>query len=435
MIGWLIRRAADAAVWAYFRRIDGDGLEHLPAKGALILASNHTNALVDPLVIQFVSPRRLTMTAKASLAGNAYVGFLLWAFDAIRFQRPAESGIRAAAAANRAAIEACRERLARGEALCVFPEGKSHSEPAMLPFKLGVARIALAHEGPVAIVPVGLYYERKERFRSAVAVRFGPPLDPHQQPWSAAELTREIRRRIEGLTAHFEHRREAILADWLGHMLASEGAPPPALRDETPVTEHARRLQRIADRLEQLRPACGPELTALETRVAAYRQELLRLGVTPEEVYLRVHWGRALHFVIGELEILLVGGVIAAWGWLVHLLPFLVVRTITYRFSRERDQWASNAICPAIVVYPFFYVLQMVAAWLLLPVPWALVFTLSLPFSGLYYVLWRDRAGGAWRRARTFVRWCLDRGLQSRLASDGRALTQDVLALAERSSD
>ena len=181
MIGWLIRRAADAAVWAYFRRIDSDGLEHLPKKGALILASNHINALVDPLVIQFVAPRRLTMTAKASLAKNPYGGFLLWAFGAIRFQRPAESGVRAAAAANRAAIEACRARLARGEALCVFPEGKSHSEPAMLPFKQGAARIALGHDGPVAIVPVGLYYERKERLRSAVGDRFGPPLDPLQE--------------------------------------------------------------------------------------------------------------------------------------------------------------------------------------------------------------------------------------------------------------
>src|SRR5207247_683798 len=65
----------------------------------------------------------------------------------------------------------CRSLLARGGTIALFPEGSSHNEPAPLPLKTGAARIALEAEdehGPLGmrVVPVGLVYEDKERFRS-----------------------------------------------------------------------------------------------------------------------------------------------------------------------------------------------------------------------------------------------------------------------------
>ena len=143
-----------------------------------------------------------------------------------------------------------------------------------------------------------------------------------------------------------------------------------------------------------------------------------------------MRWGRALHFTFSMLEIVLVGGVIAVIGWINNILPFLVVRTIARRLSKQRDEWASNAVYPAIVVYPFFYALQLALAWLLLPTLWAFVYTLMLPFSGAYYVLWRDRVGAAFRRARTFLRWKSDPALQVRLAQEGQEIIRDVRALA-----
>ena len=116
-------------------------------------------------------------------------------------------------------------RSSEAAAGCIFPEGKSHSEPAMLPFKQGLARIALGYDGPLAIVPVGLYYEQKDQFRSAVSVRFGPPLDPRDHQGSAAALTQEIRCRIEALMAQFERSRDAPLAEWVGQLLESEESP------------------------------------------------------------------------------------------------------------------------------------------------------------------------------------------------------------------
>src|SRR5205085_2315920 len=76
-------------------------------------------------------------------------------------------------------LVANRERLASGGAVCIFPEGISHSDASMRELKAGAARIALdfaaAHE-ELRIVPVGLHYDAKQRFRSSVLVRFGEPI-------------------------------------------------------------------------------------------------------------------------------------------------------------------------------------------------------------------------------------------------------------------
>ena len=67
--------------------------------------------------------------------------------------------------------------------MALFPEGHSHNEPRRLPLKTGAARIALeteARHGPLGlkIVPVGLTYDEKGKFRSRVLVRVGDPIDP-----------------------------------------------------------------------------------------------------------------------------------------------------------------------------------------------------------------------------------------------------------------
>src|SRR4026208_2087663 len=70
--------------------------------------------------------------------------------------------------------------LAKGEAVGIFPEGKSHDALAIEQVRTGAARIAsqAIHDGAgeLKIVPLGINYERKERFRSTVWVNVGAPI-------------------------------------------------------------------------------------------------------------------------------------------------------------------------------------------------------------------------------------------------------------------
>jgi glycerol-3-phosphate O-acyltransferase/dihydroxyacetone phosphate acyltransferase len=75
--------------------------------------------------------------------------------------------------------------MERGESIAVFPEGTSHTSPQLLPFKDGVSWLALEYlrylngqaDGVVkekgrkaVIVPVGLSYLDKSKYRSKIVV-------------------------------------------------------------------------------------------------------------------------------------------------------------------------------------------------------------------------------------------------------------------------
>ena len=165
MIERALRGVSRAGLRVFFRARDVAGLENVPAEGPVLLVANHTNAFVDALVVAAAVPRRVTLTAKSTLFGKPILSSILRGLGAIPLHRRQDRGEGVDPAANVEALAECRRRLAGGDAICLFPEGVSHSDPRLRPLRTGAARIALdfvEQEGrPLAIVPVGLDSEAK----------------------------------------------------------------------------------------------------------------------------------------------------------------------------------------------------------------------------------------------------------------------------------
>lgn len=73
------------------------------------------------------------------------------------------------------------KKIQESSAIGIFPEGGSHDRPDFLPFKPGIAMMALGAlaehpELDLSIVPVGLHYFHPDVFRSRAVVEFGPPI-------------------------------------------------------------------------------------------------------------------------------------------------------------------------------------------------------------------------------------------------------------------
>jgi 1-acyl-sn-glycerol-3-phosphate acyltransferase len=439
----VFRRLAGIALGLFFRRIEVDGLELVPGKGPLLLVSNHSNALVDPLLPLILLRRRVTLTAKNVLTHNPLLALLGRGLGAVLFHRAADVEKGALPSENRQSLARCHEILAEGGALSIFPEGVSHSDLKMRPFRTGVARIALhfaeAHpKGALQILPMGLLYTGKERFRSEVWVRFGATLDVSswvdEHPAGDAEaLTREVRCRIEEQLLGFESRQEMVVLHHVAEIMATEGRMPRALGSAEPdLAGWFRSLKRLQDGYRRLGADRRAEVDALAERARSYRSELKGLGVEPAEVYLPLHVGRAALFVVRELELFLVGAPLAAFGVLNHLVPYLVVRSVARALSTDRDHWASNVVYPSLVIFPLYYLGLLGAVWAALPPFWAVLYSLAVPYAGYYALLYRERTAGAGRRARTFVYWLFHRARQSRLAREGREIVAAVHALGER---
>jgi 1-acyl-sn-glycerol-3-phosphate acyltransferase len=440
----LYRALARLTLRLFFRQIDVEGRRNIPALGPALFVPNHTNALVDPLVLLISMRRRLTVTAKNVLARNPLLGWLMAALGVVTFHRREDVGKGADPRQNRRSLERCREILSHGGAICLFPEGISHSDPKLRAFHVGAARIAIdfvrldGNPGRLKIVPTGLLYTEKDQFRSAVWLRFEKPIDVErylaEHPEADAKtLTEEIRQRVESLTLNYQTRRESLILTWAADILATQGAmPAPLGRPEQSSADWFRLLGRLLAGYRTLLQDHRPEIDHLSMRIRRYRSDLKRRGIEPSEVYLPLSFWRALLFVVRELELIIVGFPLALFGAVNHFLPYIIVKSIARKLSTDKDHWASNVVYPSLAVFPLFYAIQLLAAWLLLPAFWAILYTVALPYTGYYAVLYGDRWQRALRRARTFIYFFLNRDRQQELSREGQEIIRDIRSLGER---
>jgi 1-acyl-sn-glycerol-3-phosphate acyltransferase len=134
-----------------------EGEERIPARGPVLLASNHISYL-DPLTLAWVANRRrrrVRFLAKAELFDKRGLGALLRGASQIPVQRGSSN----AADALRGAVDA----LERGECVTVFPEGTISLDLEPMAGKSGTAR--LARESGVPVTPVGLWGSHRILFK------------------------------------------------------------------------------------------------------------------------------------------------------------------------------------------------------------------------------------------------------------------------------
>ena len=161
-------------------RLEVTGLEHFPATGPVIVASNHLS-FVDSVLIPVVAPRRVRFLAKeeyftgTGLKGRASALFFRF-IGAVPVPR---DGSRDALAA----LTLAQRVLERGEAFGIYPEGTRSRDGRLYRGRTGVAWLALATRAPVLPValqgtnrvqPIGSRAVRPAKLR----VTFGPLVDP-----------------------------------------------------------------------------------------------------------------------------------------------------------------------------------------------------------------------------------------------------------------
>src|ERR1051326_8650358 len=180
----MIRRVIVAllrfALRIYFKKIEVTGVEHVPTDSPVIFVLNHPNALVDPVFLLCLAPRPVSFLAKAPLFRMPVIGYFVRQLDSLPVYRKQDEG--EDVSRNQETFVAARKLLAAGGTIGICPEGVSHNDPGLKPIKTGAARISLAavSTGEVKnlkIVPAGLYYTSKTRFRSDALLYFGNPID------------------------------------------------------------------------------------------------------------------------------------------------------------------------------------------------------------------------------------------------------------------
>jgi 1-acyl-sn-glycerol-3-phosphate acyltransferase len=381
-------------IWFFFDRVEVRHPERVPRTGPVLLCINHPNNLIDSLLVGAVLPRKVHYLATAALFRSRLIARFLVALGVIPIYQKADDPDMTGR--NVEMFTACEEAFDRGRLIAMYPEGATHSEAHLRRIKTGAARIALGYEahapGRLTVVPVGLSFEARRRFRGRVLVSVGEPVGIslylagyHGEPAKALHaLTTAIQaamahevvdvERIDTATlvraVEVLYRGEVERELWGKLEIAGRPIHPfPTSASIADVVEHFRKLDpRRIERLWQ-------RILGYQAGLAAYRlrDEAVRSGLERAAEPLRV--ARSWQTIMGWP--------LFVYGATVNFLPYYLPGWLAGRTSRRPTDYATTRLLASVVAFPFFWALEtLLVAWVA-GLRWAPAFFLSLPLGGL----------------------------------------------------
>ncbi len=421
----------------FYRRVEVVGAERLPGHGPVIVAANHHNALVDPMLLLAATERPLVPLAKRPLFRHPLIGPALRLVGAIPVHRRGDPG--ADPAANAEMFRSAIAALGAGQALLIFPEGRSQSQPVLLPLKTGAARMLLAaeaaHEGRlgVRLVPAGLVYHEPGRFRVGRAlVVVGEPVETADcvalydtdPPEAVRRLTERLAGRIRELIIEADDRETLRLLDLLETMAREASRPAGGEADRAAWMRQAMRAYRW------IRARAPESVEGFRQRVERYAKARERAGLAPGRPAGRARRTAAWPQAARDATALALGLPLAAVGIALHGAPYWLTRLALRLLPHDRDEAATYVIAAGTVLFPLCWVIEAWIGWRLGGGP-ALVLVLCALLPAAFFALgWRDRLASLRRDTRVLVRTLRDPRLARGLTEQRHALLAEMDALA-----
>lgn len=428
------------AIRVYFRRVEVSGLENVPLDSPVIFVQNHPNALVDPVFLLCLAPRRVSFLAKAPLFRIPILGFFVRAIDALPVYRRQDEG--EDISKNLETFAAARKLLASGGTIGICPEGVSHDEPRLRPIKTGAARIAL---GAVAtgevldlkIVPAGLYYTSKTAFRSSVLLYCGKPipvtptqLEPDGNPPRAAvrELSDRIEEALRAVMLDAEH-EEALHTVSLAERIFSASRQE---ESDDSLTEELQLQQRFVKGYKILRERAPARLERLEVRMTRFEEELKQAGMDSRDLSApsskRQVFGHLLTRCL--LFLLLLGP--ALLGIVIHYPAYRLGGFLSTRFYSDTEDVVSTIkIISAMLLFPLTWIIFAVVTYRFVGWLPALLSLVLIPAAGFVAIRFAEGLDSFLGGLRALVFFLRRRRFFVRLMAERNAIRTEILALGD----
>jgi len=393
----LIRLLVRWFVALYYPRVEIADAERIPQTGPVLMCANHGNSLIDAVIIGIAVRRPVRFMAKAPLFDHPVLGPPMTALGMVPAFRGSDDSRQVRR--NLESLDVGAKVLVDGHAMGIFPEGKSTDQAHLEMVRSGAARMAIqaVEQGAkgVQVFPLGLTYERKERFRSSVLVRIGEPIDVEEllqkhdgeSRMARRALTSELELRLKEVVVHLN---EPQWEPWLEDLEVLVPTPISAAR--TPAHRLWQR-KRLADAINYFSEADRPRAESIAEEIQAYREQVQAFGLAVDSPVLRMGGLMVILSLSWNLCCLMLLLIPALLGTLQHIVPFVLVRTITSRMDQPgRKTISSNRMMvgvpiylvwhAAIIVILLFYEALVAGAWLI-----------AAPVAGLIAVHYWRRIG------------------------------------------
>lgn len=396
-----LRYYVDLVLKLSYRNIRYVNRERIPQDGAVIYAPNHTNALMDALVILAMDRKAKVFVARADIFKKPLLA-KIFAFLKIMPIMRLRDGVDEVKK-NYETIERSVDVLRDKVPFCIFPEGQHQAKYSSLPLSKGIFRIAfqaqeLMPDMPLYIVPVGMRYGSFFRFRSTVRVQIGEPINVQEFMNSHSESTPQEQMNIlrdilaermkssilyipndEDYDATYEICGAAVKRQVLGY------GRNPFGRKFNRLDAHFEANKQIVERIVEMKEK-EPEKAA----------ELLKLG---KEAY-EIRKSKRISIASISVKRPILSRILKTLFLIIALPYCLPVAMLTLPikalcaliFTKLKDYAFRNSIRFLInlVVWPILMIIYAIIAYVLLPWQWALPLTLVLlPAPIVAHETWR----------------------------------------------
>lgn len=164
-----------------YRRFEVHGKENIPKNSAVIFGVNHSNTLMDALVLLAADSIKKVFIARGDIFKNPAVAKLLNFFRILPIFR-IRNGV-AAVRQNDDSLNKAVDVIHDHVDLYLFPEGTHRTKHSLMRMGKGLFHIALdankqfGEKSPVYIIPTAIEYGDYFRYRSTAMIHFGQPIN------------------------------------------------------------------------------------------------------------------------------------------------------------------------------------------------------------------------------------------------------------------
>ncbi|MDJ1483272.1 lysophospholipid acyltransferase family protein [Cytophagaceae bacterium YF14B1] len=405
---FLLKLIARLALRVFFRKIHVQGLTEIPVNGPLLVAANHPNTFMDPILIAVYLKQDIYFLANGSIFKNPVVAWFLKKLHMIPIYRKKDVGA-GEKVNNSATFSKCFEFLRKKGTLLIFPEGTSEHERRLRPLKTGTARIALGAEASanfelgVKILPVGLTYTDPKHFQSEVFVHFATPIDvqsykEHYQQDEFATvdaLTEDLRQRLEHHTITTSNEEHDLLVHNIEKLYKNRLIDELEISDD-PSKENFLITKGIAEAVTYYETNQPQRFLAIRQKIQEYVNLLNKLSLDEETI---TRENQLVHRLTRGIFLVL-GFPIYLYGLIFNYLPYILPSKIAGWISKDVTYRAPLMMITGIITFTGFYIAEIYYFYQRIPLLWpTILFALSLPVSGFicwYYWLLAEDSYESW---------------------------------------
>lgn len=384
----LLRYYVDWCTRHSYNAIEVRGRENIPTDGAVIIAPNHCNTLMDALVVLQTFRNETVFGARADMFKVKLIADIMYFLRILPMVRQRD-GLRNVLK-NYETQETIIETLEHGVRFCMFPEGRHRPAHSLLPLGKGVFRAAFAanarfgSEKPVYIVPTGLEYGDYFRYRSTCLVNFGKPvnvtelvksLDVENEAQMMEPVKRELQTRMSELRTFIPDGEEYASRWALTRMLVRDDARQGTLLDRMKHNRH------VISCIEEAAISSPEKMDAILKEAASFEEKRKKSRLSIWSFGKR----NTVANVLGKTLIALLGIPYFLFSAVICLPMWLTFELLRGKL-KDRAFHNTAGFGIKLGMGPLVFTGWTIAAFCLVPWPAALLFSLlTIPSYGFFY--------------------------------------------------